>query len=107
MFLLLEFERLEPVDIELKLRFDLESEAPERDDEFKLIFKNQPTELRLHFSRSQYSGYLYLIYFIWPLDQYIAEEDLNGAPNRFSFRKLPKTSFFFFFFFFLVSAKKG
>lgn len=42
--LLLEFERLEPVDIELKLRFDLESEAPERDDEFKLIFKNRPTE---------------------------------------------------------------
>lgn len=95
MFLLLEFERLEPVDIELKLRFDLESEAPERDDEFKLIFKNQPTELRLHFSRSRIRG-IYT-YFIWPLDQYIAEEDLNGAPNRFYFRKLPKTSFFFFF----------
>lgn len=63
MFLLLEFERLEPVDIELKLRFDLESEAPERDDEFKLIFKNQPTELRLHFSPPCIRGiYTYIFY---------------------------------------------
>lgn len=44
-------------------------------------------------------GVFILIYFIRPIDQYIAEEDLNGAPNRFSFRKLPKTSFFFFLIF--------